>query len=236
VGTFSIGGGWDATDGLHVLEGEDVQAFAGCTVTVRGWPEKGWKPGQPGTARLAVQAFAPGSSPDFLSGRVRVVGKSVFVHVWPEKDVRITDPRLKAALGRCDGVGVILNGRVTRTAGGWRFADAPRDYWVLGGFLRLADTPPKREGKTVSFLMQIAHGGTAPATLPTSAWDSGSPKVEAKPDTPRRSRHFLFGHFDARGRFVATRYTPSAGVAQHTLVEFARSAAFRKLAARAGPT
>lgn len=95
----------------YTLGGHDVLAFAGRTVTVRGWPDASWKPG--GRAALLVEEFAPGSSTDFVSGRVKPVGDSVIINVTPTKQVKVTNPDLAAALKKYDKLGVILPGPIT---------------------------------------------------------------------------------------------------------------------------
>lgn len=180
----------------HFLGGHDVAAFAGQVVTVKGWPAEGWAPGAP--AKLVVEEFAPGSSPDFVSGRVMVQGDDVLVRVRPGKDVKVLDPVLKAQLAAYPQLGVILPGAVEKTGDTYSFAAHPEDYYVLLGFGASGTATPDGR-QPVSFYG--AHGKNIPGTIDKVAFDAGP---------ARNTRHYVLGRF-VNGQLEAKGYTPHAG-------------------------
>jgi hypothetical protein len=198
IGQFEIASGGQG-DSLHFFSASDVQAFAGRVVTVRGWPADGWVPGQPG-ATLLVEEWGPGSSGDIVSGRVLVSGEDVLINIRNDKQVKIDDPTLKAALMRYDDLGVVLPGPAEKTADGWHYASAPSDYYVLGGFSAMGAQNGEANGDTLIFTLQLAHGKTVSCEVPAASWDA----------TPRSQRHYFFGHLED-GVFKAKGFTPSAG-------------------------
>ena len=221
AGAFQIVNVNDWADSIHTFGGEDVQAFAGRTVTVRGWPEDGWLPGQTGTPRLAVEEWAPGNTPDFVSGRLQVIGNDVFVRVREDKKVKVVDTKLADALRGFDRLSVVLPGEVEKKGDAWAFKGAPADFYILGGFLGAYGAAPV--GDSVTFQLQLAHGMSHPAKLPTASWDA----------VPRGQRHYLFGHFE-NGQFEGRGFTPSAGPwSQSSGVIATPNAAFRSAAEKA---
>lgn len=184
--------GWWAN---YFLGGHDVAAFAGQTVTVKGWPDESWSPGS--AAKLVVEEFAPGSSGDFVSGRVLSKDGEVFIRVRPGKDVKIIDPELKKQLAPYDRLGVILPGAPEKSGDAYAFAGNPEGYYVLAGF---KGSGAPAGGKTpVSFFG--AHGSDIPGNMQKAAFDAGP---------PRKDRHYVFGQF-VNGQLEAKGYTPFAG-------------------------
>ena len=224
AGTFEIVNPSGADDSNHVLGGTDVQAFAGKVVTVRGWPVQGWQPGQAGQSKLAVEEFAPGKSGDFVSGRVVVSGTDVTIRVRADKLVKVTDPALSAALGRFDKLGVVLPGAVTKKGDAWSYAGKPEDFYILAG-QGYGATPAAATGGNRSISLQLAHGQSAPCTMPESSFAQ----------LTMGQRHYLYGHFD-NGTFVAKGFTPSAGAWTYIGYDVSDvgNAAFRTAAAKAG--
>lgn len=199
--TLQNSSAWSAGDGrgdldYHLTIGRDAQVFAGQTVTVRGWPDASWKPGDT-TGSVLVEDFAPGASPDYLSGRVLVEGDRVSVRVRADKVVPITDPDFAASLKPFDMLGVVLPGAPQRAADGALSYSRPQgDFWILGGFALARDATRDGDGR-VDFTMQLAHGKTCQAQVPSTAWDR---------DLPLKNRHYFFGHFE-NGAFRATTFT-----------------------------
>lgn len=180
----------------HFLGGHDVVAFAGQVVTVKGWPDASWAPGAP--AKLVVEEFAPGSSSDFVTGRVLVQGDDVLVRVRPGKDVKVLDPVLKAQLAAYPQLGVILPGAVEKNGDAYSFSGHPDDYYVLLGF-GSAGAPAADGRQPVAFYG--AHGKSIPGTIDKAAYDAGA---------ERSSRHYVLGRF-VNGQLEAKGYTPHAG-------------------------
>ncbi|MBX7096220.1 MAG: hypothetical protein K1X89_00785 [Myxococcaceae bacterium] len=150
--------------------GTDASAFLGQVVTLKGWPDA--------AGRLVAEEFAPGSSPDFLNGRVQLdAGGAVGIRVSPEKWVALTDPALAAALRPVVGSGVILPGPVERVGDGLRFTGRPADYYLLTALDHV--TGPGRFGA------KVAHAADeldlrGPADSRTDLLDA---------------RRYVYGHF-----------------------------------------
>jgi hypothetical protein len=167
----------------------DASAFNGQIVTVKGWPD--------GAGNLVAEEFAPGSSPDFVSGRVKVHpdGK-VGVQVRDdEKWVEVTDATLARALRQVNGAGVILPGPVDRRGNTFRFDGNPRDYYVLTA-LDHATAPGH-------FGAQVAHeNGELDLRVPKGA---RSDLLDA--------RRFVYGHLEPGMAFEAKWVSPPAWAA-----------------------
>lgn len=114
--------------------GTDASVFHGATVTVKGWPD--------GNGRLVVEEFAPGSTTDFLHGRVDVAADGrVGIRVRKDKWVELTNPALAEALKSFGGTperpgtGVILPGPIdavtTPDGARFTFAGDPEGYYLL---------------------------------------------------------------------------------------------------------
>lgn len=113
-----------------------LQSFAGRAVSVRAYPAE-----EPGV--LAVEAFAPGSGSNFISGRLTNENGRIGINVRPGKWVEIRDPAAAAAIGplakerkptdEWAGTGVILpNVTAKKDAQGWYLEGGVTDYWMLG--------------------------------------------------------------------------------------------------------
>jgi len=230
--TLQNSGAWNAGDGHgniddHLNIGRDAQVFAGQTVTVRGWPDAAWKPGDT-AGTLLVEDFAPGASADYLTGRVLVEGDRVSVRVRPDKVVPITDAQFAASLKPFDKLGVILPGAPQRAAdGALAYSKPAGDFWVLGGFALARDATRDGDGR-VDFTMQLAHGKSCRAQVPSTAWDDDGIR--------RRNRHYFFGHFEG-GAFVASAYTRDGDHHGGPVLAEQKSAAFaaRALAVEPSP-
>lgn len=199
AGRFELVNTAHGGDSLHFFSASDVQAFAGRVVTVRGWPTDGWLPGQTG-GTLAVEEWAPGTSADFVAGRLLVKGEDVSVRVRADKLVAIDDPALKSWLKSYDNLGIVLPGVVEKRGDAWHFTSAPADFYVLAGFTGMYGQTPTPNGGKYTFNMQLAHGKTVSTDVPETEWDK----------TARGQRHYFYGHFET-GKFVAKGFTPSAG-------------------------
>lgn len=182
----------------HYLGGRDAVAFAGQTVTVRGWPDAEWSPGA--RAKLVVEEFAPGDSPDFVSGRVVSDAQGVSVRVRPDKVVKVTDPALAAALAPFDQLGVILPGAPALSGETLEYREQPEAYYVLAGFLG-TPAPQALPGGKERFDLQTAHGRRMQVDFPAGVAEAGP---------AHGGRHYLFGAFDG-GTFKASSYTPDTG-------------------------
>lgn len=179
--------------------GSDVSAFHGATVTVKGWPD--------GAGRLVVEEFAPGSSADFVHGRVEVsTDGRVGLRVRADKWVELSNPELAAALrsyggdAERPGTGLILPGAVeavTTPAGPrWTFAGNPEGYYLLTTLReRAAD-----DGAT--FDAEVAHGRRLALT-------STAP---LRADFPA-SRRFAFGAVRGERSFAASWVSPPSWLA-----------------------
>ncbi|MBK7862117.1 MAG: hypothetical protein IPJ65_26580 [Archangiaceae bacterium] len=179
------------TGGQHLwvqhryLEANCLKAFDGMTVTVRAYatttPEV-----------LAVQSFAPGTPPDFVSGRLALVDGKLLLRVAPDSNVEITDPALVKRLspfGNLDvgnpvggRLGIILPGPLTERDGKLFYDGAPDDYWMLA-----KQTPGNP-------MLELAHGQRHPFI--------GDVSAEAK---FADQRIFVFGHIDEAGKVVSSR-------------------------------
>ncbi|MBX7101835.1 MAG: hypothetical protein K1X89_29235 [Myxococcaceae bacterium] len=188
-------GNWQVN---HYLGGRDAVAFAGQTVTVRGWPEAQWTPGA--RAKLVVEEFAPGDSPDFVSGRVVSDAQGVSVRVRPDKVVKVTDPALAAALAPFDQLGVILPGAPALSGETLEYRAQPDAYYVLAGFLG-TPAPQALPGGQERFDLQTAHGRRMQVDFPAGVAEAGP---------SHGGRHYVFGAFDG-GVFKAKSYTPDTG-------------------------
>lgn len=186
-------------DSTHFFSGQDVQAFQGRIVTVRGWPTDGWQTGQEG-GTLAVEEWAPGKGADFVAGRVKIDGERVTIRVREDKSVEVDDATLKAALHDYDALGIVLPGAVDKQGDAWHFKGKPKDYYVLAGFSGMYGTGETRIGDGVTFNMQLAHGKSLTSTVPAASWDANT----------RSQRHYFFGHIEG-GAFLGKGFTPSAG-------------------------
>lgn len=97
-------------------------------LTVRGtWASDG--------QTLLVEDFAPGSSGEFVAGRVRALPDKLVVDT-PRGEVEITNPELKAKLSKLPQLGVLLPG----AAGPKGYAQNPEAFYALGRF-RDANAP-----------------------------------------------------------------------------------------------
>lgn len=120
----------------------EMMSFLGQTVTVRA---------QPSTAGqvLQVKEFAPGTSDQFVHGRVLVKGDGVFINVRPGKQVKVMNEQLAGLLEDWDKVAFILPGDVTYVDGKWQFHGTPESVYLLtklnpGEGVYYADTPFER--------------------------------------------------------------------------------------------
>ncbi len=107
----------------------EVGAFKGQVVTVRGWPDTAGK-------AIAVDGFAPGTEREFVQGRVtRTEDGALAIAVRPDKQVRITHPKLQAKLQDYVRVGFILPGEAkeVQTPKGkqWVYDQNPDGYYML---------------------------------------------------------------------------------------------------------
>lgn len=116
------------------LEANVLRSWEGKTVTVRAWPT-------PDTNRIAVEEFAPGTSAQFVSGRLTTENGVPGVRVRPDKVVFFRDPEFAAKMKPfCDltvgnqtggRTGVILPGKVAFENGKFYFDSDPKDFWML---------------------------------------------------------------------------------------------------------
>lgn len=167
------------------LEANALKAFDGMDVTIRAFATA-----LPGT--LAVQSFAPGTPPDFVSGRLALIDGKLLLRVLPDQNVEITNPVLKerlspfADLGVGNQVGgrlgIILPGSVTDTNGTLTFDELPADYWMLA-----KQTPGNPQ-------LELAHGQRHTYTGDVSA-----------PQKFTDQRILVFGHIDETGNVVSSR-------------------------------
>ena len=147
---------WQGSLQYKYFEANALQAFNGRTVTVRAWPTD-----TPGL--LAVEEFAPGTSPDFVSGRLSIdANGKVGVRVRTDKWVEIRDPELASRIktmahdesGMTNGTGVIMPGKVTQEGDKYFFEGKPNDdFWMLSKTLPGQPTT-----------LQVGHGLTRPFT------------------------------------------------------------------------
>ena len=180
-GTFKIDSpAWMPSLQIKYLEARALEAFEGRTVTVRAWPAE-----TPGV--LAVEEFAPGTSSDFVSGRLSTnADGQVGVRVASDKWVQLRDPELSRRLASLsnpetaftNGTGVILPGKVTREGDRWFFeGTADTEYW------RLAKTLPDHPGE-----LQVGHGKLFPLRGDASVPDpSGRIMVLGRVETDGRT-------------------------------------------------
>lgn len=189
AGTFTV-------QSINPVGANDISAFAGRVVTVRGWPDGTWQPG--GTATLMAEEWAPGTSHEFVTGRIAVDGDNVSIRVNPNKKVLITDATLKGVLKAYNELGIVLPGPVVGESTSPEYRTAPEDYYILGGFSNAQN--PALAAEAVVFNLQLAHGKSLKTNVPRVAWDS----------VPRTQRHYLYGHIE-NGEFKAKGLTPTAG-------------------------
>lgn len=174
-GTFSV------QNAAHTMGGTDMRAFAGSTVSARGWPSV--------NGSLTVEEFAPGGSTDFTSGRLAPDPKTAQPGVWVSdtKFVQFETPEQAKAYAAFakpppyGGSGVLIAGKVAeeKAADGsttFRLQGANPDLYLLGGYLS--------KGATGHLQVQTAHGSYVPVI-----------GEEAKLMQPSASgRFYLFGH------------------------------------------
>jgi hypothetical protein len=174
-GKFQINSpNWMPSLQYKYFEANALQAFAGRTVTVRAWPTE-----TPDV--MAVEEFAPGTSTDFVSGRLSKIGGKVGVRVRPDKWVEIRDPELARRLftlaqddtNLTNGTGMILPGKVVQEGSTYFFDGQPADYWML------CKTLPGQPEQ-----LQVGHGLVKPFTGTIDGADT-------------QGRILVFGHLDA---------------------------------------
>lgn len=122
----------------------ELMSFEGQTVTLRAQPSKSGKV-------LEVRELAPGTSDQFVHGRVLVKGDDVFINVRPGKQVKVMNGELSALLKDWDKVAFILPGEVTYSEADaqWLFDGTPDSVYLLtklnpGEGVYYADTPFER--------------------------------------------------------------------------------------------
>lgn len=185
-------------DGFHWRD-EVETAFAGSVVTLKGFPSADGK-------TLAFSQFAPGSSDEFVSGRVLVVQGRVYVapHNKRSYSAEVTDPELKRLLlGDPDNnvasyaaAGVILPGTVVVEDGNAIFkGKAESGFYLLGRVLERAE--PNTEVKLESGYnvpsRGTVNGAVVPAELQPGALvgPTGDTTLGDTPDSQGR-RSFFF--------------------------------------------
>lgn len=187
-------------NGGESVWGTDASAFLGQVVTIKGWPDA--------AGRLVAEEYAPGSSPDFLTGRVQLdAAGAVGIRVRQDKWVALDEP-LASALRPVAGSGVILPGAVERAGDGYRFAGRPADYYLLTALDHV--TGPGRFGA------KVAHAqGELDLRGPA---DSRTDLLDA--------RRYVYGHFSQGLTFEASWVGPPswAAVWEQPVAEPLRSA------------
>ena len=190
IGTFTL-------KCVNPVGANDVTAFNGRVVTVKGWPDATWAPGAQTKPSLLVEEFGPGTG-GFVTGRVKVLNAEVFINVRADKQVHVTEPGLKAALLGYDQLGIVLPGEPELVGTEYQYKVAPEGYYVLGGF-NTAGTPNLMPDKAV-FNLQLAHGKSITCEVPRASWDA----------TARTQRHYVYGRFEGT-QFKGAGITPTAG-------------------------
>lgn len=178
------------------IGGTDVMAFAGQPVSVRGVVDETGK-------TLRVTEFAPGTLPDFVTGRVVVENDKVFVRARSRGLIEVTNPEFAAELKTRNKMGVILegdtvehthgDGTVSRT-----FDGHPDGYWML---VRFTAALRHETNEVVSGTIQTA-GSTARARVDMPVTEGA--KVEVG------DRMYVRGRYKD-GVITAEKATSSAG-------------------------
>ena len=122
----------------------ELMSFENQTVTLRAQPSKTGKV-------LEVRELAPGTSDQFVHGRVLVKGEEVVINVRPGKQVKVMNDELSGLLKDWDKVAFILPGEVTYSQPNaeWQFDGSPDSVYLLtklnpGEGVYYADTPFER--------------------------------------------------------------------------------------------
>ncbi len=165
-------GTFDLTYAPGVNWRDEVEtAFLNQVITIKGWPSADGK-------TLLFEQFAPGTDPNFISGRISVEGDEVYIANGynDTRRTKITHPEFAALLKgdpsrglvNYSPAGVILHGEVTTDpATGERvYPHNPERFYILGRIFNAEEVPIDERKK-------VLHGETGyfrhtPFVVPTS--------------------------------------------------------------------